>query len=65
MTDILGFHHVNLSVRDLAKSLAWYTELFGFSVCKEMPGDGQRGAKVVMVHSDSKILLGLTSYSAN
>jgi len=65
MTDILGFHHVNLSVRDLAKSLAWYTELLGFSVYKEMPDDGQRGAKVVMVHPGSKILLGLTSHSAN
>lgn len=65
MTDILGFHHVNLSVPDLAKSTRWYTEVLGLSIYKEMDDDGQRGSKVVMIHPQSNILLGLTAHRAN
>ncbi|MGH9076380.1 MAG: VOC family protein [Acidimicrobiales bacterium] len=63
MTDIAGFHHVNLSVADRHRSARWYAEVLGFVTFKEMDDDGRRGAKVVMRHPRSGILLGFTTHA--
>jgi glyoxylase I family protein len=34
-----GLHHVRLTVTDLARSRAFYTEVLGFQVAAESPGD--------------------------
>ena len=65
MTDITGFHHVNLTVRDLPTTTEWYADVLGLVVLKEMADDGRRGAKVIMRHPGSGILVGFTSHRAN
>ena len=30
MNDLLGFHHVAVTIRDLDVSVAWYREVLGF-----------------------------------
>jgi catechol 2,3-dioxygenase-like lactoylglutathione lyase family enzyme len=37
--DIAGLHHVRLTVTDLARSRAFYTEVLGLQVIAESPGD--------------------------
>jgi catechol 2,3-dioxygenase-like lactoylglutathione lyase family enzyme len=37
--DISGCHHIRLTVTDVARSRAFYTEVLGFQVIAESPGD--------------------------
>ncbi len=46
MAEIQGYHHVSLSVTDLAKSTEWYRETLGFEVDAEIEGDGFRRARL-------------------
>lgn len=32
MTDVLGYHHLSLSVTDLGKSTEWYQQVLGLDV---------------------------------
>ena len=48
MPDITGLHHIAFTVRDLDRSAAWYSELFGFAKIGEVPDDGVSGAKAVL-----------------
>jgi catechol 2,3-dioxygenase-like lactoylglutathione lyase family enzyme len=41
LVDISGCHHVRLTVTDIARSRAFYTEVLGFSVLVQSPGDPQ------------------------
>ncbi|HET9138983.1 VOC family protein [Actinophytocola sp.] len=36
---VTGLHHLRLTVTDLARSKAFYTEVLGFTVVAESPGD--------------------------
>ncbi len=38
LIDTTGIHHVRLTVTDLARSRAFYTEVLGFEVAAESPG---------------------------
>lgn len=38
--DVLGLDHLNLSVRDLGETRAWYGRVFGFAPVEEGVGDG-------------------------
>jgi glyoxylase I family protein len=42
MTEVLGYHHLSLSVRDLDKSTEWYQQVLGLDVVAEIEGDGFR-----------------------
>lgn len=42
--DVCGFDHLNLTVRDLAESTAWYGRIFRFVVVEEGIRDGVRWA---------------------
>ena len=42
--DAVRFDHLNLSVRDLDETVAWYGRVFGFSVAEEGVWDGVRWA---------------------
>jgi catechol 2,3-dioxygenase-like lactoylglutathione lyase family enzyme len=46
MAEVLGYHHVSLSVRDLASSSAWYRDTLGFDIETEFDGDGFRRARL-------------------
>jgi catechol 2,3-dioxygenase-like lactoylglutathione lyase family enzyme len=39
VVDISGCHHVRLTVTNIARSRAFYTEVLGFQVIAESPGD--------------------------
>lgn len=39
VADIAGCHHIRLTVTDIAASRAFYTEVLGFQVRAESPGD--------------------------
>ena len=43
MTEVLGYHHLSLSVTDLGKSTEWYQQVLGLDVAVEIEGDGFRG----------------------
>jgi len=60
--EITGYHHLNVTVTDVARSTAWYTEVLGFTKLKEFERDGF--TKVVMVHPGSRISFGLTGHGA-
>jgi catechol 2,3-dioxygenase-like lactoylglutathione lyase family enzyme len=42
--DVSGFDHLNLTVRDLAESAAWYGRIFRFAVVEEGLWEGVRWA---------------------
>ncbi len=62
---ITGFSHVDLSVTDLARSKAWYTELLGMV---ELFGgrNDERGYEVVyLMEPNSGVVMGLESHDVN
>jgi catechol 2,3-dioxygenase-like lactoylglutathione lyase family enzyme len=46
MTEVLGYHHVSLSVSDLGKSAEWYRQALGFEIDAEIEGDGFRRTRL-------------------
>ena len=42
MTEVLGYHHLSLSVTDLGRSTEWYRQVLGLEVVAEIEGDGFR-----------------------
>lgn len=57
-----GFSHVSLSVRDVAASSRWYTDVLGFAPFDEPPGHGW--TEVIMLHPTGAIV-GLQQHDAN
>ncbi len=62
MPRITGYHHLSLSVTDLARSAEWYRNVLGFSVVAEFEGGGFRRAR--LVHPDADLRLTLTCHDA-
>lgn len=60
MTRITGYDHVSLTVSDAERSAAWYVEILGFVVVRQV--QNERFERVILVHSDSKVALGLTHH---
>lgn len=46
MTEVLGYHHLSLSVTDLAKSTEWYQQVLGLDVAAEIEGEGFRRTRL-------------------
>jgi glyoxylase I family protein len=63
MTDaqLTGLHHVAINVRDLERSVRWYTDVLGFSVL--FPYDTDDFTRRIMRHP-SGVVLGLTRHSS-
>ena len=40
--ELFGFHHVSLSVTDLARSTTWYQQVLGLDIAAEIEGAGFR-----------------------
>ncbi len=40
MTQVLGYHHLSLSVTDLGKSTEWYQRVLGRELSAEIEGGG-------------------------
>jgi glyoxylase I family protein len=58
-------HHLNLTVTDLHRSADWYVEMMGLHRGWEMPDEGGRGQKVVLLHPSEPLRLVLTQHAAN
>ncbi len=62
MAEITGqVHHVNFSVSDLARSVAWYSQLFEMATVAQLDDEGARWAKVIL-RDPSGLLVGLTAH---
>ena len=46
MTEVLGYHHLSLSVTDLGKSTEWYQQVLGLEVAAEIEGEGFRRTRL-------------------
>ena len=60
MTEVLGYHHLSLSVTDLGKSTEWYQQVLGLDVTAEIEGDGFRRNRLRA--SGGGVTLTLTSH---
>ena len=60
MTQVLGYHHLSLSVTDLAKSTEWYRQVLGLDVTAEIEGEGFRRTRLRA--PDSGVTLTLTRH---
>lgn len=60
---LTGFHHVALTVRDLATSAAWYEGLFDLELVIDESGEARRG-KVYRLRG-TPAMLGLVEHDAN
>ena len=60
MTQVLGYHHLSLSVTDLAKSTEWYQQVLGLDVAAEIEGDGFRRTRLRA--ADTGVTLTLTRH---
>ena len=68
MTDappLAGYHHLSITVRDLARSQAWYEDVMGFQyLFTENHPDGG-GHAAVLIRPGSPLMLGLHHHDAN
>lgn len=46
MAQVLGFHHLSLSVRDLSRSTQWYEQVLGFVITDQVEGAGFRRTRL-------------------
>jgi glyoxylase I family protein len=60
MPSMTGFHHASLTVTDLARSIAWYTEVLGFSRHADIEGPSFRRTRIC--HPHAPITLTLTRH---
>jgi glyoxylase I family protein len=61
MAEVLGYHHLSLSVTDLARSVEWYRQVLGLEVVAEIEGDGFRRTRL---RSPGGVTLTLTAHDA-
>lgn len=60
MGNIVGYHHLSLSVVDLARSAEWYQEVLAMEIEQEIEGAGFRRARLRAPNGD--VTLTLTSH---
>ena len=60
MTEVLGYHHLSLSVTDLGKSTEWYKQVLALDVTAEIEGEGFRRTRLRA--AGSGVTLTLTSH---
>lgn len=65
MPEFTGIHHVNFSVTDLDRSVAWYTDVLGLTKGWEMDDTDGRGRKVALLHPSSPLRIVLSLHQAN
>lgn len=60
MPSISAFHHLSLTVTDLARSTRWYTEVLGFGLHSEVQGETFQRNR--LRHPDAGITVTLTRH---
>ena len=64
MAEIDGFEHVNVTVRNVRASAAWYAELLGLERVWEEDSEEHGWIKVGLYHPASRMRLNLTQHRA-
>jgi glyoxylase I family protein len=65
---LTGFHHFSPTVRDVEKSVEWYTRVLGLQrLPGEFPhwGNEQTGHAVVMMNPETGVIIGVHRHEAN
>jgi glyoxylase I family protein len=57
---MIGYHHLSLSVRELARSVEWYRKVLGLAITGEVEGPGFRRAR--LRHDEVGLTLTLTCH---
>lgn len=65
MPDITGLHHVSLTVTDLHRSVAWYSEVLGLGELMEETHPDGKGRAIVLDKPDWSMCVGLHTHEAN
>lgn len=65
MPAITGFHHLALTVRDADASERFYADVFGFTRVLELPDEGGRGYKRILMQRESGTILGFSVHQGN
>ena len=61
MPSLTGFHHIALTVTDVARSVPWYCDLLGMQ--EVLSGEDESVTFRVLVHPSSGTLIGLRQYT--
>jgi catechol 2,3-dioxygenase-like lactoylglutathione lyase family enzyme len=62
MPDFTGVSHVSLSVTDVERSTAWYTDVLGFQLV--MPTDAPGLRRVLLAHPGSGLMVALSQHES-
>ncbi len=60
--EVLGYHHLSLSVRELPRSTAWYQKVLGLEITAQIEGEGFQRTR--MKGSGGALTLTLTQHDA-
>ena len=63
MTDLTGFHHVALTVTDLERSVAWYTQVLGLEELFRETGDVRNAS--VLGFTNGAFAVGLVQHAGS
>jgi catechol 2,3-dioxygenase-like lactoylglutathione lyase family enzyme len=62
MTDIVGIHHVGLTVSDVERSARWYQDVLGFERIGQLGDAGSERQKIFLRHPGINARLGLVEH---
>ncbi len=62
MSDIVGIHHLGLTVSDVQRSAQWYEEVLGFERIGELGGPDAERQKIFLRHAGVSARLGLVEH---
>src|SRR5215212_6902235 len=65
MAEIVGLHHLSLTVRDIDRSTGWYTQVLGLTKVFEHADRDQGWVKVQLVHPTNGLRLSFTAHEGN
>lgn len=63
MPTIIGYDHLSLTVTDVAKSAAWYSEVLGFHVMRR--AEATEFTRAILLHPQSPTAIGLTHHRSS
>jgi glyoxylase I family protein len=62
MSEIVGIHHLGLTVSDVQRSAQWYEEVLGFERIGELGGPDAERQKIFLRHAGVSARLGLVQH---